>query len=138
MIHSANSRLLNCSRLLQKLNKSPSQSPPQPQSNDTQQLCVKIEPPDEPVFPETSSTSYPYHLTSPPLPESAPYTPQSDRSGSSVGTLPDFDIDLPDMLDDIDPSGFSIDDQDLTSIRAILEQTFKDGTDVFGIFSTVY
>lgn len=139
MIHSANSRLLNCSRLLQKLKcNSPCQSgevlsPGQQQSNETQQLSVKMEPLDDAFSP-----SYPFNLTPPSFTDSAPYTPMSERSGSSAGMLPDFDIDLPDMLDDIDPSGFSINDQDLTSIRAILEQTFKDGRDVFGIFSTVY
>ena len=42
------------------------------------------------------------------------------------------------MLEDVDLSGFAINDQDLTSIRAIVEQTFNDGRDVLDIISAVY
>lgn len=155
MIHSANSRLLNCSRLVQKLNfNSPvhsrdrmsSGSPTvRHQSEGDLHFNVKLEPvhsPVEPSSPDSSfSTSFPscpMNPTSPPSTASAPYTPSSVGSWSSNALLPDFDIDLPDMCDDSDPCGFSINDQDLTSIRAILEQTFKDGRDVLDIISTVY
>ena len=46
----------------------------------------------------------------------------------------DFDIDL----DDIDVDAVhSLNDQEFTSIRSIVEQTFKDGRDVLDIISAV-
>ena len=45
----------------------------------------------------------------------------------------DFDIDL----DDIDDLDISLNDQEFTSIRSIVEQTFKDGRDVLDIISAV-
>ena len=45
----------------------------------------------------------------------------------------DFDIDL-DEIDDLD---ISLNDQEFTSIRSIVEQTFKDGRDVLDIISAV-
>ena len=54
--------------------------------------------------------------------------------------LSDIDLDeFPDtIMDDMDfNSGFNLNDQDFTSIKSIVEQTFKDGRDVLDIISAV-
>lgn len=54
--------------------------------------------------------------------------------------LSDIDLDeFPDnIVDDMDIcSGFNLNDQDFTSIKSIVEQTFKDGRDVLDIISAV-
>ena len=55
------------------------------------------------------------------------------------GILSDIDLDeFPDnIMDDMDISGFNLNDQDFTSIKSIVEQTFKDGRDVLDIISAV-
>ena len=62
---------------------------------------------------------------------------QNNMSGQS--TLSDIDLDeFPDnIMDDMDISVFNLNDQDFTSIKSIVEQTFKDGRDVLDIISTV-
>jgi len=146
MIHSANSRLLNCSSLIQKLNPNirqdyPISNTPQLDGELYSRSIVKLEPvnsPLEPSSPESSiSNSFPNYAASLTSPHSRS-APSSVGSWSSNALLPDFDIDLPDMCDDSDPCGFSINDQELTSIKGILEQTFKNGRDVFDVISTVY
>ena len=59
--------------------------------------------------------------------------------GSALGVLSDIDLDdIPDnIIDDMDISGFNLNDQDFTSIKSIVEQTFKDGRDVLDIISAV-
>jgi len=42
---------------------------------------------------------------------------------------------LPEMIDDVD---FAINEQEMTSLRAIVEQTFNDGRDVLDVISAVY
>ena len=58
------------------------------------------------------------------------------------GSHPDFDLDemIPvNFLDDMDLcGGFNINDQDFTSMKSIVEQTFKDGRDVMDIISAVW
>ena len=52
---------------------------------------------------------------------------------------PDFDLDeIPvNFLDDMDLCGFNLNDQDFSSMKSIVEQTFKDGRDVLDIISAV-
>lgn len=58
----------------------------------------------------------------------------SSLSSLSTMNYSDFDIDL----DDIDVDAVhSLNDQEFTSIRSIVEQTFKDGRDVLDIISAV-
>ena len=58
-----------------------------------------------------------------------------------ISSHPDFDLDemIPvNFLDDMDLcGGFNINDQDFTSMKSIVEQTFKDGRDVMDIISAV-
>ena len=51
----------------------------------------------------------------------------------------DFDLDeIPvNFLDDMDLCGFNLNDQDFSSMKSIVEQTFKDGRDVLDIISAV-
>ena len=58
----------------------------------------------------------------------------SNLSSLSTMNYSDFDIDLDDI--DID-AVHSLNDQEFTSIRSIVEQTFKDGRDVLDIISAV-
>ena len=66
-------------------------------------------------------------------------TTNSSQQGSHH---PDFDLDemIPvNFLDDMDLcGGFNINDQDFTSMKSIVEQTFKDGRDVMDIISAVW
>jgi len=153
MIHSANSRLLTCSSLLQKLDikfehdsmeesSSFHSSTPSHCKRETQTLPINaifepIHSPVEPSSPEGSICHYATSLISPQSTASAS-GPSSVGSWSLNSLLPDCDIDLPDLCDDSDPSGLSINDQDLMSIKEILDQTFKNGRDVFDLISTVY
>jgi len=50
--------------------------------------------------------------------------------------LPDFDLDFAEMMDE-DLVGFSINEQDFVHMQSMVEQTFKDGRDVFDIISSV-
>ena len=65
---------------------------------------------------------------------SLPSADLSSSSSSSSMSYSDFDIDLDDI--DID-AVHSLNDQEFTSIRSIVEQTFKDGRDVLDIISAV-
>ena len=53
--------------------------------------------------------------------------------------LNDLDLDeFPtNMIDDMDISGFNLNEQDFSSIKSIVEQTFKDGRDVLDFISAV-
>ena len=64
---------------------------------------------------------------------------QNHTNMSALGVLSDIDLDdIPDnIIDDMDISGFNLNDQDFTSIKSIVEQTFKDGRDVLDIISAV-
>ena len=66
---------------------------------------------------------------------------QNAQQALSETFLNDIDLDeFPDniMDTDMDISGsFNFNDQDFTSIRSIVEQTFKDGRDVLDIISAV-
>ena len=61
------------------------------------------------------------------------------QNNNMSGILSDIDLDeFPDnIMDDMDISGFNLNDQDFTSIKSIVEQTFKDGRDVLDIISAV-
>ncbi len=79
-----------------------------------------------------------------PLVKQEPVASPSSGAGRLVQNMSCFlnDIDLdefPDnIMDDIDMSaGFNLNDQDFTSIKSIVEQTFKDGRDVLDIISAV-
>ncbi len=134
--HDANGRNRSCYNTENFLFQEPILSPAEPSSADSsfgQNFS------SSPLGPLNLMTS-PFSLTSPSSSStsSSSYTPSSMTSSVHNGLLPDFDIDLPEMLEDVDFSGFAINDQDLTSIRAIVEQTFNDGRDVLDIISTVY
>ena len=85
-----------------------------------------------PICPLNLMSSSPLSMTSP-LSSSSSMTSSSLNSNNSL--LSDFDIDLPEMIDDVD---FAINEQEMTSLRAIVEQTFNDGRDVLDIISAVY
>ena len=62
------------------------------------------------------------------------------QNNNMSAILSDIDLDeFPDtIMDDMDfNSGFNLNDQDFTSIKSIVEQTFKDGRDVLDIISAV-
>ena len=63
---------------------------------------------------------------------------QEPRQVQNNGFLADLDLEFPDhIMDDMDIAGFTLNDQDFTSIRSIVEQAFKDGRDVLDIISAV-
>jgi DNA-directed RNA polymerase subunit RPC12/RpoP len=96
----------------------------------------------EPMFTTTSPTSMSMMASPMSISSSSMSSPPASNSGSLLTSqlLPDLDLDeFPDNIlwDDMDLSGFTLNDQDFCSIRSIVEQTFKDGRDVLDIISAV-